>query len=165
MFVIDKKFTTLGTDGEVGTGLGLSLVKEIIDKHNGEIYVKSVLEKGAEFIFTLPISSPSILIVDGVQTERILYSKLLESITQSIKILQAKDEEEAVSIIKDKMPMLIIFENILPNMSGFDFIEELNKEELIYKPSLMVLTKDFTSDLRNLIKMLELMTCLKNLLS
>ena len=38
-----------------GTGLGLSVVHGIIEKHNGNIFVKSSLDKGAEFEIILPI--------------------------------------------------------------------------------------------------------------
>lgn len=47
---------TLGTFGEKGTGLGLILVKDFINKHNGDIWVESELGKGSTFIFTIPIS-------------------------------------------------------------------------------------------------------------
>ena len=147
LFVLDKKFTTLGTDGERGTGLGLSLVHEIIEKHFGEIIVKSEIGKGSEFVFTLPISSPSILIIDGIQSERILYTRLLESITSSIEIIQASNEDEGLALIKEKMPMLIIFEHNLPNMAGDEFIGEIKKAGLHYEPSLMILTKDFNEEL------------------
>jgi PAS domain S-box-containing protein len=40
-------------DGNVGTGLGLVLCKEFIDKHNGEIWVESTLGEGSKFYFTL----------------------------------------------------------------------------------------------------------------
>jgi two-component system, sensor histidine kinase and response regulator len=149
LFVLDKKFTTLGTEGERGTGLGLSLVKEIIDKHKGEIYTKSEINKGSEFVFTLPISSPCILVVDGVKAERVLYTRLLESITDSIEIIHASNEAEGLRIIKEKMPMLIVFEHSLPNMKGDDFIGEIVKAELVYQPSLIVLTKEYSEELNN----------------
>ncbi|MCC3305499.1 GAF domain-containing sensor histidine kinase [Sneathiella sp. HT1-7] len=53
-FAIDKKTTTLGTDGEIGTGLGLPLCKEMIELHKGHIRVESEQEKGTTFRFTLP---------------------------------------------------------------------------------------------------------------
>jgi len=37
-----------------GTGLGLALVKEIIEAHNGQVWVKSVLGQGSTFFFSLP---------------------------------------------------------------------------------------------------------------
>lgn len=149
LFVIDKKFTTLGTDGERGTGLGLSLVKEIIDKHGGEIEVKSEVNKGTEFIFTLPISSPSILILDTNLAERVVYSKIVESITDNIEIIQAGRESEAIKIVKEKMPMLIIFEHQLVKMNGNEFIGELKKAGLVYEPALMILTKYYSEELKN----------------
>lgn len=54
LFRIDEQLTQNGTENETGTGLGLILCKEFIDKHKGELYVKSEPNKGSSFIFTLP---------------------------------------------------------------------------------------------------------------
>ena len=54
LFAVDQKTTTLGTDGEVGTGLGLPLCKEMIEANGGRIWVKSALGEGTTFFFTLP---------------------------------------------------------------------------------------------------------------
>ena len=55
IFQIDSQHTTLGTNQEKGTGLGLILCKELVEIHKGNISVESVLEKGTTFKFTLPI--------------------------------------------------------------------------------------------------------------
>lgn len=54
LFRIDVHHTTRGTAGESGTGLGLILCKEFVEKNNGTIEVKSELGKGSEFYIRLP---------------------------------------------------------------------------------------------------------------
>lgn len=56
LFRIDKNNSTKGTDSEAGTGLGLILCKEFIDKHNGEIWAESTKGEGSTFNIVLPIS-------------------------------------------------------------------------------------------------------------
>ena len=56
LFRIDEQLVQNGTENETGTGLGLILCKEFIDKHKGELYVKSEPNKGSSFIFTLPMA-------------------------------------------------------------------------------------------------------------
>jgi two-component system sensor histidine kinase/response regulator len=55
LFHIDiKTFSKEGTSGEKGSGFGLILCKEFIDKHKGNIWVESELGKGSQFKFTIP---------------------------------------------------------------------------------------------------------------
>jgi two-component system, sensor histidine kinase and response regulator len=54
LFQFEEFHTTTGTAGEPGTGLGLIICQEFIKKHSGEITIKSELDKGSTFTFTLP---------------------------------------------------------------------------------------------------------------
>lgn len=55
LFSIDESYSTPGTRSERGTGLGLILCKEFVEKHGGKITVKSEAGNGSEFNFTLPL--------------------------------------------------------------------------------------------------------------
>ncbi|SDB60518.1 PAS domain S-box-containing protein [Desulfonatronum thiosulfatophilum] len=52
---LDKMHSRKGTGGEKGTGLGLLLCKEFIEKHDGNIWVNSKVDKGTTIYFTLPL--------------------------------------------------------------------------------------------------------------
>ena len=54
LFLLEEKTSTRGTNGEIGTGLGLHLCKELVHKHGGKIVVESVTGEGSCFRFTLP---------------------------------------------------------------------------------------------------------------
>ena len=54
LFQIDKKYTTPGTANEQGTGLGLILCKEFIQKNNGKMEVESEINKGTTFKISIP---------------------------------------------------------------------------------------------------------------
>jgi len=56
LFRVDESYTTSGTKKEKGTGLGLMLCKDFVEKHGGKIWVESEENKGSCFIFTLPIA-------------------------------------------------------------------------------------------------------------
>jgi signal transduction histidine kinase len=56
LFQYDQHFLCKGTAGESGTGLGLILCKDFVEKNGGTIRVDSVKDKGSTFTFTLPVA-------------------------------------------------------------------------------------------------------------
>lgn len=54
LFSRESHSTTTGTEGEKGTGLGLLLCKELLERNGGTITVESMIGRGTTFCFTLP---------------------------------------------------------------------------------------------------------------
>ncbi len=54
LFAVDKAKQQLGTDGEKGTGLGLVLCRQFIEKHGEKLWVESEPGKGTTVFFTMP---------------------------------------------------------------------------------------------------------------
>ena len=130
LFSVETKFTSEGTSGEKGSGLGLSLVKEIIEKHGGYIEVKSEYEKGTEFLFALPVASTKILLVDPNKAERLFYSKVIINITTDYAVNVVSNGKEALERIISAPPALVITEHKMPLMSGYTLVQELIKNNL-----------------------------------
>jgi signal transduction histidine kinase len=72
LFRLDKKYSTNGTANEKGTGLGLILCKDFIEKNGGQIQVISQPGKGSTFSFLLPQTLSTTVIQPKVKTASII---------------------------------------------------------------------------------------------
>lgn len=129
MFRMGRTFTTEGTKGEKGTGLGLALAKEIIEKHGGVIWYYSTLNEGSEFHFIVPTSVNTILIVTSDKQKKETYSRLLKQRYPTYQIVTAENGYEALGIIISQMPSVIITDHEMPLMNGIQLIQSIRRKD------------------------------------
>lgn len=153
LFRIDTKYFTRGTEGEEGSGLGLALCSEIIQKHGGEIYVESQVNKGSSFYFTLPAVKRSILIVDDNRGDRQLTAYHIQEILPDFLLYEAYDGYEAMSIAISKLPSIILADFAMPGMDGLRMIKELKTHpETCNIPVIIVTSHESKADAAGLIE-------------
>ncbi len=147
LFKINEKFSTLGTEGERGSGLGLILVQEIIKKHNGTIEIKSKTGSGTEVTFTVPVAPGNIMLVDSSQKDRILYSKLINNLLPQTTIIEAVDGKDALNKLNESAPKLIITNHQMQGMDGLELVRQLNSAVLNVKPQIIVLSNNLSDSI------------------
>ena len=161
LFRIDAKFTKIGTAGEKGSGFGLPLVKEIIEKHNGDIWFYSEYNKGSEFHFTLPKSDDTILILEEHEDLQKVYLNLVEENYKNYKINFCKNGFELLNSILQKTPSLLITYHKMPLMSGLQVVSSLRKKDIHSKVNVIILGDDISENEKQEYKNFNVKTFLK----
>ncbi|MFH2004136.1 MAG: ATP-binding protein, partial [Bacteroidota bacterium] len=140
LFKIDTKYYSRGTEGEEGSGLGLALCAEIVQKHGGKIEIKSEINKGTSFIFSLPAVRKSALIVDDNKGDRSLAMLYVQQAFPDIIILEAYEGYEAMSLAMSRIPSIIIADFAMPGMDGLRLIQELKQQPQTQNIPVIIIT-------------------------
>jgi PAS domain S-box-containing protein len=168
-----EKFKQVGevmTDKPKGTGLGLPICKQIVEHHQGQLWVDSQPGRGSTFAFSLPVvveiqaeQSPvyldslvqqlkanvdravsssheqkNILVVDDEPHIRELLRQELES--EGYLVRAAQDGIEALQLVKEFPPDLIILDVMMPNISGFDLAAVLKNNPATMNIPMIILS-------------------------
>ncbi len=108
LFKINENISTKGTANENGTGLGLVLVNEFIEKMGGKLNIKSEPNYGTEFTFTVPLSKLQTvpILTDMINIEKFEPEINLQS-TQDLILLEKKLFEYLTNDLVEKRNYLI----------------------------------------------------------
>ena len=146
LFKVEEKYTRTGLAGEKGTGFGLSICHEIMQKHGGSIEVESEVGKGTTFYVSFPVvqkiqnSDDSILVVDDEKGVRVLHTKYIKRILPDMNVIEAADGSEALLLAHEHKPKVIISDYAMPGFDGIQLLNSLRKEESTKHLPVIVIT-------------------------
>ena len=134
------------TKGEHGTGLGLSMVYGIVERHRGQLDIQSALGEGTTFIIRLPLakdapmdnsakaaakkpnSSLNVLIVDDeARSREVLLAYLL---SDHHSVATASSGREALEKFRRSQFDLVVMDRVMPEMTGDQtarFMKQVNQ--------------------------------------
>lgn len=133
-----------------GTGLGLSISKKIVELMNGTIEIKSKINKGTQFTVSIPfmeveqvnttsnsdvlissevLNNKLILIADDNEENRSVAKEILLNHNNTIRIMEACDGNEVISLLFKKIPDILFIDLDMPNLNGLETTEQIRKNK------------------------------------
>jgi PAS domain S-box-containing protein len=145
-----------------GTGLGLAIVKKLVEGQDGNIHVKSAINEGSTFSFTLTfqktsrdaeletailatdstIKDVSVLVVEDIALNQLLMKTVLNDFGFTCDI--ADNGKIAIELLKVNQYDLILMDLQMPEMNGFEATEYIRKK-MKSKIPIIALTADVTT--------------------
>lgn len=124
-----------------GSGIGLSLVKELTELVGGKIELNSD-KNGSSFTITIPIQKHQTVVKNELQNNTELPSLLLVEddndmanftsslFSENYSIIRVKDGQEALQTINHSIPDIILSDVMLPIKDGIELLQEVKSNEL-----------------------------------
>ena len=140
LFKLEYKHSNEGTEGEQGSGMGLILVKEIIQKLHGDVWFYSKKEEGSEFHLTVPEAKNTVLIIDKNEELLNSRSKAISEVLDNYSMLTANNGYKALDYISLELPSLILINDSLPLMSGDEFLKMVRNRDKYFSVCVLVFT-------------------------
>lgn len=141
-----------------GTGLGLTIVKRLVEAMNGKIWVESEIGKGSQFVFALPLKKPikkqnqasislsemdglNILVVDDNRTSLKIFLMMLETFRFNVTLVDS-GEDALTKLREAESPFeLVIMDWKMPGLDGIQTSQEIrNLTSLRVQPKIILST-------------------------
>lgn len=162
--------TERGEKQSSGDGIGLSVVKSLVELHGGTIRVESEVNKGSEFIFNIPKGISNVMPHKHIAMEKddlpvaqkqniqtldnplAIHSILLiddehETVdileryfTSDFKIYKAYDGVQGFKIAEENLPDIIICDIMMPNMDGIQFLSKIKADKKLAHIKIVIFT-------------------------
>jgi len=153
-----------------GTGIGLAYAKEIAQLFGGDLRVESELDKGSNFILTMPLKKAvlkKVITTDSEEIAKSVHSKtemplfsfqngkphllivednpemsnfLVQTLSNQFLCTTAMDGVEALNKLENQKFDLITSDVMMPNMDGFTFLEKVHEREDFLTTPVIMLT-------------------------
>lgn len=150
-----------------GSGIGLSITREFVEMHNGQIWVESEVDKGSAFILQLPMKAiggdpdklsvpdeePQDLVVNSAMSTLLLAEDnadfrfyLKDNLKQTYNIQEAHNGKVAWKKIVANPPDLVVTDLMMPEMSGIDLCRKIKKDPRTAHIPIILLTAHYSDD-------------------
>lgn len=149
-----------------GTGIGMALVKRLLDLMEGEIHISSILNEGTHYTLTVPVEidkqiaenkrcllangelpyrGVKFLIVEDDQINRLILRKAL--LKTGAEIFEAENGKTALKLIKKEKPDLVFMDIQMPDISGLDVIRAIrNSSDALIKNIRIVAVSGYSQE-------------------
>ncbi len=173
--IFNRFYQVRGKHQASGTGIGLALVKNLTELHQGEIKVDSVVGVGSRFTFTIVADNtyPNALYLEGeevtndelnnidtldfddsgkpilllVEDNLDICEYIKECMSDSFTVITATNGAEGVKLALDKIPDIIVSDIMMPIMTGTELCEKLKQNiKTSHIPIILLTAKDSASD-------------------
>ncbi len=146
--IMDPFFTTKRSMG--GTGLGLAVTRNIIERHHGTITVATRENQGTVFTLSFPAIRPvehkKILIVDDDPKSRKILRAFLEG-NPIYKIREAQSGTEACILLGSERPDILFLDLMMPDMNGLEVCRVIKRESTLADIRVIIVTGNIGSPL------------------